>query len=164
MSVFRTPEWRRFQEVFKFHKIGFDQGCMGHERCKPTTLFSSMATLLQLHGLHGQPFRPPENLKGKPLEYRIEASKRWAAWAPGLKLAIATAIQEHIQAVEYERAAKGLNLLTASSNLMSTFQSHILDFSHNDIKMQWQEVLRDPILIYVQSTCQRRLVFMPLEL
>ena len=88
--------------MFKFHKIDFDQGRMGHERCKPTTLFSSMATLLQLHGLHGQPDRPPENLKDKPLHYRIEASKRWAAWAPGLKQAIATAIQDRNRAVEYE--------------------------------------------------------------
>ena len=115
MSVFRTVEWRKFQEVFKFYKIDFDQGRMGHERCKPTTVFSSMADLMQLHGLHGPPASPPENLKDKPLQCRIEASKRWAAWAPGLKLAIATAIQSHIQALEYERAARGLNLLTAAS-------------------------------------------------
>ena len=114
MSVFRTEEWRKFQEVFQFYKIDFDQGRMGHERCKPTTLFASMASLLQLHGLHGQPSSPPENLKDKPLHNRIEASKRWAAWAPGLKLAIATAIQEHIKEVEYERAAKGLSLLNAA--------------------------------------------------
>ena len=114
MSVFRTEEWRKFQEVFQFYKIDFDQGRMGHERCKPTTLFASMASLLQLHGLHGQPSSPPENLKDKPLHDRIEASRRWASWAPGLKLAIATAIQEHIKEVEYERAAKGLSLLTAA--------------------------------------------------
>lgn len=27
---------------------------------------------------------PPEDLRGQPLERRIEKSKKWAAWAPGL--------------------------------------------------------------------------------
>ena len=102
MSVFRMEEWRRFQEEFKLYKIDFDQGRMGHERCKPTTLFSSMATLLQLHGLHGPPSSRLKNVKDLPLDRRIELSKKWAAWAPGLKLAIATAIQEHLQALEHE--------------------------------------------------------------
>ena len=93
MSMFRTEEWRRFQEKFKFHKVDFDQGRMGHERCKPTTLFTSMTSLTELHGLHGPPKSTPEDLRGQPLERRIEKSKMWATWAPGLKLAIATADQ-----------------------------------------------------------------------
>ena len=83
MSMFRTDEWRRFQEKFKFHKVDFDQGRMGHERCKPTTLFTSMTSLTELHGLHGPPKSPPEDLRGQPLERRIERSKMWATWAPG---------------------------------------------------------------------------------
>ena len=62
-----------------------------------------MATLLQLHGLHGLPtIESTAGCQDLPLDRRIELSKKWAAWAPGLKLAIATAIQEHLQALEHE--------------------------------------------------------------
>ena len=109
MSMFRTEEWRRFQDLFNFYKVDFDQGRMGHERCKPATLFTSMASLLELHGLYGPPAKPPEDLRQQPLEKRIEKSKRWAAWAPGLKLALSTAIRQHIQALECKDAARGLS-------------------------------------------------------
>ena len=52
MSMFRTAAWKRFAEVFELYKIGFDQGPMGHERRKPTTLFTTMEVLLQLDGIH----------------------------------------------------------------------------------------------------------------
>ena len=110
MSMFRTDEWRRFQEKFKFHKVDFDQGRMGHERCKPTTLFTSMTSLTELHGLHGPPKSPPEDLRGQPLERRIERSKMWATWAPGLKLAIATAIKQQLQVLECKDATNGLSV------------------------------------------------------
>ena len=48
MSMFRTQEWQQFQDMYNFYKVDFDQGPMGHERRKPTTLFTSMESLLQL--------------------------------------------------------------------------------------------------------------------
>ena len=84
MSMFRTQEWQQFQDMYNFYKVDFDQGPMGHERRKPTTLHTSMESLMQLQGIHGPPERPPEDLRSKPLQQRIEASKRWAAWAPAL--------------------------------------------------------------------------------
>ena len=106
MSMFRTAAWKRFAEVFELYKIDFDQGPMGHERRKPTTLFTTMEVLLQLDGIHGAPEHPPQDLRDQPLQKRMEASKRWAAWAPGLKQALVVAIRQHLQELEYERAAQ----------------------------------------------------------
>ena len=106
MSMFRTAAWKRFAEVFELYKIDFDQGPMGHERRKPTTLFTTMEVLLQLDGIHGAPEHPPQDLREQPLQKRMEASKRWAAWAPGLKQALVVAIRQHLQELEYERAAQ----------------------------------------------------------
>ena len=52
MSMFRTEEWQRFQDMFEFHQVDFDHGRMGHERCKPRTLLTPMTALTELHGLH----------------------------------------------------------------------------------------------------------------
>ena len=60
MSIFRTKEWRDFQKKYNLHMLHFDQGPMGHERRKPTTLGTSMEVLLQLDGLRGEPSQPAE--------------------------------------------------------------------------------------------------------
>lgn len=100
MSIFRTKEWRDFQKKYNLHMLHFDQGPMGHERRKPTTLGTSMEVLLQLDGLRGEPSQPAATHADQPLQQRIEASKRWASWAPGLKLALATAIKQHLQMLD----------------------------------------------------------------
>ena len=105
MSVFRTAEWQAFQQHYGIHMIHFDQGCMGHQKRKPTTLATSMETLFQLDGLRGGPSQPPRDTRSLPLQQRIEESKRWASWAPGLKLALATAIDQHLQLLEPQKAA-----------------------------------------------------------
>ena len=105
MSVFRTAEWRAFQQQYGIHMIHFDQGCMGHQKRKPTTLATSMETLFQLDGLRGGPSQPPRDTRSLPLQQRIEESKRWASWAPGLKLALATAIEQHLQLLDLQKAA-----------------------------------------------------------
>jgi hypothetical protein len=106
MSIFRTKEWQDFQKRYNLHLLHFDQGPMGHERRKPTTLATSMEVLLQLDGLRGDPSQPAEDHSQKPLQQRIEASKRWACWAPGLKLAMAAAIRQHLQMLDCEKSAR----------------------------------------------------------
>ena len=106
MSIFRTKEWQDFQKRYNLHLLHFDQGPMGHERRKPTTLATSMEVLLQLDGLLGDPSQPAEDHSQKPLQQRIEASKRWACWAPGLKLALAAAIRQHLQMLDCEKSAR----------------------------------------------------------
>ena len=96
MSMFRTAEWKSFQAAYQFYKVVFDQGPMGHERRKHTTLYTSMEMLMQLHGIHGGPVKQPQDLRDRPLQERIEASKRWAAWVPGLKQAMMVAIQQRL--------------------------------------------------------------------
>ena len=105
MSIFRTAEWQAFQEKYNIHMIHFDQGRMGHEKRKLTTLATMMETLLQLDGMRGGPQQPPPDLRGQPLQQRLEASKRWASWAPGLKLALATAIEHHLQVLDLSKPA-----------------------------------------------------------
>ena len=104
MSIFRAKEWRDFQKKYNLHMLHFDQGPMGHERRKPTTLGTSMEVLLQLDGLRGEPSQPVAAHVDQPLQQRIEASKRWASWAPGLKLALATAIKQHLQMLDCEKS------------------------------------------------------------
>ena len=54
MSMFRTEEWQRFQDMFEFHQVDFDHGRMGHERCKPTTLLTPMTAIVcQVRSRHG---------------------------------------------------------------------------------------------------------------
>jgi len=50
MSIFRTKEWRDFQKKYNLHMLHFDQGPMGHERRKPTTLGTSMECFFNLMG------------------------------------------------------------------------------------------------------------------
>ena len=106
MSIFQTAEWKNFQEKYNLLMLHFDQGPMGHERRKPTTLATSMEKLLQLDGLRGDPSQPAEDQSQKPLQQRVEASKRWACWAPGLKLALAAAIKQHLQMLDSEKSAR----------------------------------------------------------
>ena len=70
----------------------------------PTTLATTMEALLQLDGMRGGPQQTAPGLRGQPLQQRLEASKRWASWAPGLKFALATAI-EHLQVLELPNPA-----------------------------------------------------------
>jgi len=57
------------EEVYNFHLLQFDQGPMGHERRKPTTLATSMEVLLQLDGLRGEPSQPAETHSDNELKH-----------------------------------------------------------------------------------------------
>ena len=104
MSVFRTEAWKCFQERYGLFQIHFDQAPMGHAKRKPTTLATNMVQLLELDGLRGPPQQQDGELKHqeKPLQERLEESRRWAAWAPGLKHAISIAVNQHLQHVSGE--------------------------------------------------------------
>ena len=59
---------------------------MGHARRKPTTILSNLPELHQLQGLRGDGHESGPLLAS--LSRRMDASKEWAAWAPGLVKAI----------------------------------------------------------------------------
>ena len=87
-SFWVWPEWREFARRYKMELTHFDQGPMGHVRRKLTTLASNLGIIRQLDGERG-----PGVMKGleKTIEERVEQSKTWAAWAPGLKRALVAA-------------------------------------------------------------------------
>ena len=99
-SVFRTKEWKQFQERFGIQMFHFDQHPMGHKKRKPTTLATNMQELGQLDGLRGEPeneARSLESFRAMTLAERMQESKTWSTWAPGLKAAIATALNHHMR-------------------------------------------------------------------
>lgn len=99
MSVWRTQEWKIFQEKFNIKMISFDQGGMGHECRKPTTLAITLDELCQLDGLRGSASGGGngEDRRSMSLRDRCQQSKQWAAWAPGLKAAMVIALRERLQ-------------------------------------------------------------------
>ena len=73
---------------------------MGHKKRKPTTIATNMLELLELNGIRGEPENEQkafEAFRCMSLQQRIQESKTWATLAPGLKEAIATALNRHIQ-------------------------------------------------------------------
>ena len=102
-SNFRTSEWLQFQEKYGIQLYHFDQFPMGHLKRKPTTLATTLTELGQLDGLRGGPPQEAlssEQFRALSMDQRIKLTKTWAAWAPGLKEAIATGVSRFIQGVE----------------------------------------------------------------
>ena len=89
-SFWAWKEWRDFGMRYGMSLVSFDQGPFGHERRKPTSLGANLDILSQLKEVRG----PGEAVGLKDsLEQRMEDSRAWAAWAPGLKAALKVAIR-----------------------------------------------------------------------
>lgn len=77
-------------------------GYMGHAKRKPTTLaFAGPRDLLALNEMRGPPSGvhpedPRPDRGATTLHERCEDSKLWAAWAPGLKVALVLAVQDRL--------------------------------------------------------------------
>ena len=77
--------WREVQDMASRHEwasTSFDQGRLGHEKRKPTTMLHNVIPLHEaLHGLRGGPEseRLPETA-----EESIQQSRTWSRWADGL--------------------------------------------------------------------------------
>lgn len=96
-------------ETFGIRLVHFDQFPMGHPKRKPTTLATNVPEMIQLQDIRGAPTNEAEltnQFRSLPLTKRLDESKKWAAWAPGLKLAIATVIREHVNMLDQERVAQ----------------------------------------------------------
>ena len=102
-SVFRTVEWSEMAKKFGLRQVHCDQHPMGHQKRKPTTLGTNDAALDQLQGLRGAPSDESEaaaRYRSLTMQQRCQESKSWACWAPGLKAAIAEAINQHVKQVD----------------------------------------------------------------
>lgn len=106
-SFWDLREVREAQQRNGFFQVQFDQGALGHSRRKPTTLLSNMVTLQGLQALTG---RATESLE-PDLGRRLEQTKSWAAWAPGLVRAVKDALRVHLGTqVLGSTALKGMSL------------------------------------------------------
>ena len=110
--------------------VHFDQHPMGHTKKKPTTLATTMEELGQLRELRGDPAdaqQAAQEFKQLPMEQRCQVSKTWASWDPGLKMAIATAVNNYIQKLEKDHESPkqpGLRPLTQVA--LEAWKNHFL--------------------------------------
>ena len=112
-SLFRTAEWKALAETYNLKLLSFDQFPMGHSKRKPTSMATNVPEMMQLDQVRGAPPNEAEmanKYKAMSMEQRCATSKTWSAWAPGLKLAIATAICQNIQVLDQEERAKHVSV------------------------------------------------------
>ena len=83
-SVWSTTMWASFEKVYGLRRIRFDQGALGHEARKPTTIGTN------LNLLHLDERMDPRT---KTTSVRELTGAELAAWAPGLKLEIVKALE-----------------------------------------------------------------------
>lgn len=82
---------------------------MEHAKRKPTTLATNALELMQLNEIRGAPSNEaelPGQFRSMDLAQRMEISKTWSTWAPGLTLAIVTVVQQPAQMLDQERVSK----------------------------------------------------------
>ena len=79
------------KEIASLSEIRFDQGTLGHDYCKPTTLLTDVEEVKQLDGQRVA----QGTTQGWPgyLKDRMNEAKMAAEWAPGLCDLIKTAIR-----------------------------------------------------------------------
>ena len=102
-SFWCFPELMAWVGIAGLRLVTFDQGKLGHQRKKPTTVLTNLPAFQELHGLQGDGCDDsplPSNLGD-----RIRTSKTWAAWAPGLVAAIQEALRRLLGVLEEEKGA-----------------------------------------------------------
>ena len=100
-SYWSWPEWKAFRDPWGVTEVSFDQGHMGHARRKPTRLGTNIAKLTELQDIRG-PGVGGNTALAEDLTERIKQSKDWSTWAPGLKMALVTAIRETLKSSEFQ--------------------------------------------------------------
>lgn len=108
-SFWKWPETLHMARLLNLSLANLQQGALGHQTPKPTTLMTNIEEVKQLHGLEHRSVGPEdleiqfwdEEWKEKSgetqqwptnLEDRLSFSKSLASWAPGLKNIIANVI------------------------------------------------------------------------
>ena len=91
-SFWKWKETKKIQRELGLSKIQLEQGCLGHETAKPTTLLSNIEEVVSLHGLKTKEKVRSSTKWPMEVDQRIQFSKRLAEWAPGLKKVLIRAI------------------------------------------------------------------------
>ena len=74
-------------------KIRIDQGALGHQRPKPTTLLTNMEQIKELDGIAAS--GPGEEIH-TDLERKLKQTATWSTWAPGLMAALKVVIPKFL--------------------------------------------------------------------
>ena len=82
-------ETKVMEKVTGARRITLDQGAVGHQARKPTTILTTLKDLEELQGLKSE---VPGMAWANQVEHRINQSKSLASWAPGLVEAIIQAV------------------------------------------------------------------------
>ena len=94
MSIWRTREWKHFEEKYQLRLTSFEQGAFGHARPKPTSFGHNIDGIEQLQGATMSKQRSSgESWSGLSLEERLAETAAWADLAPGLKRALVLALK-----------------------------------------------------------------------
>ena len=91
-SFWSFPEVQQFLEEPDMFLAKFDQGAMGHQRRKPTTVMSNLDGIDQLHGISGGSY---ETLQPE-LDQRLRQTPQWSSWSPGLVKALSVALHQYV--------------------------------------------------------------------
>ena len=90
-SYLSWPETQEICRVLQLQRNSFDQGALGHDNVKPTTVLSDMPEIADLHGKRAVP--DLAHVWSEQLDERLQQSKKAAKWAPGLVEAMKVAIR-----------------------------------------------------------------------
>ena len=107
-SFWTFPEILAMESMPGFKIISFDQGAMGHVRCKPTSLLINMPMIEELNGLRMQK-RSSDPLPNAVAE-TIKISEGWSKWAPGLVAAIVKAGAAYLELLDTTYACRRLDV------------------------------------------------------
>jgi len=84
VSWWRTPQWKRMEEVYGLHQQRINQSEFGAISKKPTTIGGNVPLQVPLPGRKGV----PRDVAGKTKEEIFESSRRLARWPPLMMRAI----------------------------------------------------------------------------
>ena len=96
------PSFWNFEEVKSLiglhglRLIHFDQSRMGHPRRKPTSFLTNLPGMIDLDGMRGGGESGPQS---DSLEERMEQSRSWAKWAPGLVRALKASLKIYLKSL-----------------------------------------------------------------
>ena len=101
-NVWKWPAIMELMRILGLRLASFDQACLGHRDCKPTSmLVSSWSLFVSLHELRMP--RRNSSQQGDSLEHRCEHSSSAATWAPGLVRCVLLAWDEFVRVPRLDR-------------------------------------------------------------
>ena len=102
-TIWEWPELKEFAKRHGLAQASFHQGVLGHSKVKPTRVMLSSGFLWErLHQLKVTSRVPWNGPSGGSLRQRIQESKTWGEWAPGLVSLIRQALEEWARGPRHE--------------------------------------------------------------